>query len=63
MRILSWVLAIIGGICGVIGIAGGVIGPTYFIGTEAMGSMWWLLLSAIFLLATIATNQFYKPEV
>jgi hypothetical protein len=59
MKLLAYILSIIGGICGILGIIAGLIAPA-LIGTEGMTAQWWLILSAVFLLATIATNQFRK---
>ena len=59
MKLLAWVLSIVGGICGILGIVAGIIAPT-LIGTRGMTAEWWLILSAVILLATIATNQFRK---
>ncbi len=59
MKLLAWILSIVGGICGILGIIAGIIAPL-LIGTKGMTAGWWLILSAVFLLATIATNQFRK---
>ena len=59
MKLLSWILGIIGGICGILGIVTGIIAPAV-IGTRGMTAEWWLLLSLVFLLAAITTNQFRK---
>ncbi len=59
MKLLAWILSIIGGICGILGIVAGIIVPAV-IGTKGMTAEWWLILSLVFLLATVTTNQFRK---
>ncbi len=61
MKLLAWILSIVGGICGILGIIAGIVAPI-LIGSKGMTAEWWLILSAVFLLATIATNQFQKAK-
>lgn len=58
MKLLAWVLSIAGGICGIVGIIAGIIASA--IGTKGMTAEWWLVLSLVFLLAAVTTNQFRK---
>ncbi len=56
MKLLAWVLSIIGAICGILGIVAGIASKA--IGRNGMTAEWWLIVSVVFLVATIATNQF-----
>ena len=62
MKMLAWILSIVGGVCGIVGIVAGIVGPDTVIGTKAMTAEWWLIVAAVLLVATVAANQFRKGQ-
>ena len=56
MRILAWVLAILGGLCAVMGIIVIVDVVPLFAELEWMEWMFWMLLAGVLLLGSIATS-------